>query len=287
MIRARMILYFDTSGLNRLHQDEYCEPLIAAIRGSATVLISAYNVAEALKTRSQSRRAALVDLMKRLTGNIRMLDRPSGLVRLAATAFATGNTNFVVNADAKLEGLWIALSHPDQITDAIRRNATDWLATTGGDFSRITSDKREQLQDLYQNDPAARPRTAAAALRQYFADRDHLYERFSPRYERVTGCSIDRITFDRLIAEPLYALHIGAYIYGVYQRAVRERGYSNKWHAGGIDLGQAVYLAMCDRFVTDDVAQYRALRLVNRYNTKRTTEVLRYDTFRRRIVALA
>jgi hypothetical protein len=73
---------------------------------------------------------------------------------------------------------------------------------------------------------------------------------------------------------------------GVHKRSIEREGFSAKRNAGAVDLGQAVYLTLCDRFVTDDYAQYHALRILNVFNTKRRTEVLKYDTFRRRLLAL-
>jgi hypothetical protein len=89
-----------------------------------------------------------------------------------------------------------------------------------------------------------------------------------------------------LIREPAWPLYFLGYAYAVYRRAIQERDFSERRNAGAIDLGQAVYLTMCDRFITNDRAQYRALRLLNAVNTKGRARVLSYDSFRGRLLPL-
>jgi hypothetical protein len=279
-----MIYCFDTSALNRLQDDRDREPLVQGLLATGSFVISAHNVVEAVKTRDEERRVALVELMKRLARNKRPLDRPSGIVRSVARAFATNSPTLTVNADPTLEGVWMALNQPDQLNEKARQDAIAWLSSTTADFDGMVSAKRKPLQEIYRAVPAGRPRTAAAAIREYFRDHDSLHLQFAPKYERETQMTLSRQDLERILKEPLFALYFGGQVYGIYQRAIREEGYSAKHHANTIDLGQAVYLPMCDRFVTDDLAQYRALRLLNRFNTKRRTEVVRYDTFRKRFL---
>jgi hypothetical protein len=56
--------------------------------------------------------------------------------------------------------------------------------------------------------------------------------------------------------------------------------YSASRSPGGADLSQAVYLAFCDIFVTSDLPQYRALRMLNVLVKKMNTRVVRYEVFR-------
>jgi hypothetical protein len=89
-----------------------------------------------------------------------------------------------------------------------------------------------------------------------------------------------------VVREPAWQLYSLGYAYAIHQRAIQEQNFSEMRNAGAIDLGQAVYLTLCDHFVTNDQAQYRGLRLLNVLNTKRRTEVMRYDTFRNRLFSI-
>ena len=108
----------------------------------------------------------------------------------------------------------------------------------------------------------------------------------SPIYKRETGKALSRAEFDDLIQEPMWALYLGGYAYAAHQRSVQRQGYSRGRNAGGIDLGQAVYLRLCDRFVTDDYEQYRGLRFLNRFNrvAGHKSEVWTYQAFRKRLL---
>ncbi|MGQ0834665.1 MAG: hypothetical protein ACT4O5_07020, partial [Gammaproteobacteria bacterium] len=102
-----------------------------------------------------------------------------------------------------------------------------------------------------------------------------------------TGKLLSLSAYDSLVREPAWSLYFLGYAYALSRRSVVESGYSARANAGAIDLGQAVYLTLCDRFVANDHAQFKALRLLNVFNKKRRTEVLLYPAFRRRLLALA
>ena len=55
-----MIYCFDTSGINRLLDDSEREPIIAATLAAGSFRLSAYNVLEAAKTESPTRRLQLM-----------------------------------------------------------------------------------------------------------------------------------------------------------------------------------------------------------------------------------
>lgn len=280
-----MIYCFDTSAFNRLLDDPHREIIEKAMLAGNSFRISAYNVVEAAKTKSEARRHELVRLMRRLTENKRPLDRPNTLVRAAARAFAEKKRTVTVNADPDLDGVWVALNRPEFLDEQGREESLKWAKEWSEDFDTTVSDMRNEVQKMFEGKAEKRPRTPAVTVRSYFKNRDHIYERLvGPIYERETGKQLGREEFEDLMREPVWMLYFGAYAYGFHQRAVRQHGYSKNKHAGAIDLGQAVYLTMCDRFITDDRAQYRALRLTNVCNSKRDTEVLLYDVFRRRLL---
>ena len=282
-----MIYCFDTSALNRLLDDPDRDVITTALLATASFRITGYNVLEAANTKDPARRIALVKLMRRLTNNKRPVDLPNSVVRTAARAYAEKTPDVTVNADPNLEGLWVALNEPELLDDSARQESLDWAKNWSDEFDSIAAGKREQFQELFQKKGATRPRTPAGTLRGYSELKELIRDRLIGRiYERETGKSLNPADFEELMEEPIWSLYLGAYAYAFHQRSIRQHGYSRSRHAGAIDLGQAVYLAMCDRFVTDDKTQYRALRLLNTLNTKRDTQVLRYDTFRRRLLLL-
>ncbi len=281
----------DTSALNRLLDDPEREAIVTGMLVGASFRISAYNVIEAAKTKNVSRRQELVRLMRRLAENKRPLDPPNYLIRAVARGYAQrspkGEVSLTVNADPNLEGVWVALNEPERIDEEVRAELLAWAEKWENDYDGIAAGPRQEFQELFDKYPEQRPRTPAATIRSYMKHDQQIFEQFvAPIFEKETGKTLSRPEYDDLIAERMWALYFGGYAYACHQRAVQTDRFSRNRNAGGVDLGQAVYLRLCDRFVTNDKAQYRGLRFLNRFNRAagHETEVLRYDTFRRRLL---
>ena len=225
--------------------------------------------------------------MKRLADGKRPLDRPNTILLSYAKAHADGAAAALVNTDNQLEGLWIALNQPDLVDVEARQELICWAADWEGDFSKVVAGDRDQFQTLFQEIPHERPRTIAATLRAYLNRRDECRSLIGDVYQRHTQKPLTDSAYQVLVREPAWPLYFVGYAYAVHKRAIQEHKFQKRRNAGAIDLGQAVYLTMCDRFITNDRAQYRAIRLLNVLNTKRKTQVMRYDDFRHRLLVFA
>lgn len=284
---------FDTSGLNRLYDDPDRDALITAFLASGQFWISAYNVFEAAKNKDIARRHGLVGMMGRLAENRPPLIPPNMLVRAVARAYAeagpTGEPRprFKVDNDPELENIWAALHEPELLDDEIRNETLAWAAKWEADYDAIAAGARERFQTVFNSAPSERPRTAAGTLRGFMRNKDQIFSALvAPISEQETGRVLSRDEYERVIEEPAWALYFGGYGYALHQRSVKQDRYSRSRNAGGIDLGQAVYLRLVDRFVTDDRAQYRGLRFLSRFAQAADyhVEVLTYDAFRRRLL---
>lgn len=282
-----MIYCFDTSGINRLLDDPEREVITQALLGVASFRITAYNVLEAAKTGDLGRRSDLIALMRRLADRKRPLDRPNTILLNYATAHAEHASSATVNRDEKLEGLWVALNEPHLIDEEARSEALNWAKEHEDDFCRVIAGDRDQFQKLFQEEPRARPKSTASTIREYLKKKEECHSMVSDVYDRHIGRPLSDSEYRDLVREPVWRLYFVGYAYAIHQRSIQAEGFSARRNAGAVDLGQAVYLALCDRFVTNDQAQYRALRLLNVFNTKRRTEVMRYDTFRNRLLVFA
>ena len=65
------------------------------------------------------------------------------------------------------------------------------------------------------------------------------------------------------------------YACAIYQRAVQEQCHGHKRNPGLLDLWSAIYLPICDVFVTQDTRQRRALKILNKAN-RRPSQILSY-----------
>lgn len=287
-MRGSHVIYcFDTSAINRLLDDAEREPIIEAILSVGSFRITAYNVLEAAKTKDADRRSRLIQLMNRLSDGKRPLDRPNAILLTYAEAHAARASAVRVNADQNLEGLWIALNQPDLLDQEAREEVLAWAAAWEDEFSEAVAGDRVLFQSLFRKAPRERPRATASTLRAYLSKESEYRSLITDIYKRHTQKEISDTEYQRLVREPVWALYFLGYAYAVHQRGIQERNYSERRNAGAIDLGQAVYLTFCDRFITGDRAQYRGLRLLNVLNSKRRTQIMRYDTFRSRLLVFA
>jgi hypothetical protein len=282
---------FDTSGINRLLDDPARDAIVTALLDTGSVQITAYNVIEAAKTEDVLRRRSLVNFMRKLSDYKRPIDRPNTLARSVARGYATrsrdGSASFSVNTDPNLDGVWVALNEPEELDEETRAEVLEWSQQWEDDYDSIAIGARARFQALIAKYPKAQRPTVAFTVRSFIRQRDQIYKGLvAPIYQKETGTVLTEEGFEEMMDEPLWSLYLGGYAYALHQRSVKVNGYSRHRNAGGIDLGQAVYLRLCDQFVTDDRAQYRGLRFLNRFARKKgyLTEVLTYDAYRRRLL---
>ncbi|WP_454060923.1 hypothetical protein [Candidatus Nitrospira salsa] len=282
-----MIYCFDTSAINRLLDDPEREPIVTTILSIGSFRITAYNVLEAAKTSDLSRRTQLLKLMCRLANRNRPLDRPNRILSKYLDAHAAGTSSWKINADAKLDGTWLALNQPDCLDQNAIDEVVDWANKSEQDFSSVVAGDRVKFQSVFNQIPTSEQlKSTASTLRVFSTNKNFLNSLVSEAYERQTGKRLIDPEIESLVQEPVCGLYFLAYAYALHHRAMQGQGYSANRNAGAIDLWQAVYLSLCDRYVTNDKAQYRGLRLLNVINNNLHTQVMRYDTFRSRLLAL-
>lgn len=282
-----MIYCFDTSALNFLLDDPECDAIAKALVAVASVRVSALNVLEVTKTLDVTRRIQLVQLMKTLAAGKRPLDRPNTILLSYADAHAAGASRASVNTDPQLEGVWIALNQPELLDTEALNEATAWATEQEREFSMVVAADRDVIQARLKSTLRYRPRTVAATLRAFLQTSPDCHTLVADIYCRQTGRRLNGHGFQGLLKEPAWPLYLGSHAYGIHNRSVRVDRHSATRNAGAIDLTQSVYLTLCNRFITNDRAQYRALRQLNVLNKKHKTQVLLFSTFRRRLLGIA
>src|SRR5262249_6293720 len=140
------------------------------------------------------------------------------------------------------------------------------------------------FQDLFRENKVARLRTAADLIRHYCGSEDFLFQVIGDLHQKTTATTVRHDQIKQFLTEvPHWTLYCLGWAHAIFHRAIREHGFSAKRHAGTIDLSSAAYLASCDRFVTDDKAQRRALKIINVYNPRKSL-ILSYDELRKRLL---
>lgn len=279
-----MQFLFDTSAVNRLHDDPAGDAIVTGLLATNIVRVSALNVLEAARTADIARRRALIRLLKFMTGNERPLEMPNVLARRAIAAYGRKSPTLDWSIDHELDALWQALGDSDSVDEALRAHLDERQRSLEGDFRLCHEQARPHFEPLFANGPP--PPRASAFLREWLNRPAFLHCIVNPLYREVVGVDlpIDEMRgLFRVIPE--IAGFLLGWGHSVHHRAIAREGYGVN-NAGIVDLWFATYLGRVDRFVTADDRQYRALRLIAKILPGRCS-VMRYETFRRRLVVVA
>jgi len=277
-----MIYLLDTSGINRLHDDPDCDAISNGLISTNKVWISALNVAEVGQTSENSRRISLLHLLKLLTQGQRPLEFPTILIQRCIWAYSKKLRSIDISISENSEDIWQVLIDPTLLDDAARIKWSQPLRKFEEEFLKTHRSARPHFQRLIgKGEPF--PKSAAEFLKAYASNEAFLHEIVNPIYKNVVGVDLPvSETMDLLRALPQLTGFLLSWGHSIYCRSIARSGYGAA-NAGNVDIWFGAYLAQVDGFVTNDLKQYQALRLVARMIAPKC-EVLRYDSFRRRLI---
>ncbi len=278
----RLIYLFDTSGINRLHDDPYRDAIQTGLVATNNVWVSALNVAEAAQTSEGTRRNSLLRLLKALTCGYRPLEIPPVLIKRGIEAYSKGLPSIDISVGTDIDVFWEVLLEPTLLNKKIPNELVQPLREIEKRFLETHRSARPHVQDFFAKDKPP-PSSAAAFLRAFASNEKFLHDIVNPIYVDVVGDELPALeTMHLLMALPQLTGFLLSYGHSIYCRAVARSGYGTN-NAGNVDIWFAAYLSQVDMFVTNDMKQYQALRLVARIFAPRC-QVLVYDSFRRRMV---
>jgi hypothetical protein len=181
-------------------------------------------------------------------------------------------------------GIWHVLNDPSKADAEISEGIIAWQQSLEEPFRRSHRDARVQFKELFEGEGAERPRSGADFIRTICRLDQALSDHVTPMYRKFTGTDISIPELRQFFNEwPEWVLYFLGWAYSTHQRAIQEEGYGQRRNPGTVDLWCAVYLPRCDCFVTHDVGQRRALRVLNVFNPRRT-KIVSYDELRRRLL---
>lgn len=277
-----MIYLLDTSGINRLHDDPACDAIDTGLVATNEVWISALNVAEVGQTSEHSRRMSLLRLLKVLTQGRRPLEFPTILIQRGIEAYSKRWPNIDLSVGDKNEDIWQVLLDPTLLDETTIIRWSQPLRKFEDEFLATHRSARPYIQNLFTKGVPF-PKSAAKFLKYCASDETFLHDIVNPIYKDVVGADLPiSETMDLLRALPQLTGFLLTWGHSIYRRAIARSGYGTN-NAGNVDIWFGAYLAQVDKFVTDDPKQHQALRLVALMFAPKC-EILRYDSFRRRMV---
>jgi hypothetical protein len=285
-------LCLDTSAINNVLDDPECSRLVERITERYDVYISGLNILEIAKTRSAGRRESLRAAAKQLGRDFEPLELPNHLVRQLCALHAKGAHTMRWSVADERRQFWIAMSQPESLGESERQEALVWANDLETGNTQANEELRADLErDVFQNG-TPRPQTPGQLLRVYLKAGWQLkYDIPSKVYKRETGRVLPLSELDNFLsARPsIWVLYLMAYAFSVYYGSVWHHEFGPRNRAGIIDLLYAVYLPLCDVFVTHDTkhgGQYDALRVLNVFSSRRPrAHVLNWNRFRALLLA--
>jgi hypothetical protein len=277
---------FDTSAINRLHDDLHRNEIVAGVIAANHVFVSELNLVEVMTTRVETRRISLVLLMKQLARGVMPLLTPTTLLKKLTIACLDGQSSPAITSDETAPEAWRAMQHPEKFLDEdARQGFYEEKQNIEKRFTHIHRVARTELPDIFPT--GQRPKSFGQAIRFFCRNPLSLFATTAAVYKGVTGRNIDLDGMRQLFIDvPEWPLFLAGWAQGLYSRALQELNYGARTNVGTVDLWFALYLEHCDFLVTDDRLQYKALRVINVLAQRRRprANVLLYDQFRRRLV---
>jgi hypothetical protein len=199
-----------------------------------------------------------------------------------ARAFHAGVSRVTVRISDDTPDLAALLYAPEQLDPVVLDSWRLWRQELEAQFREAHGRAWPDFQHL-RAEGGAVPSTAARTLRAHASREAFILEVTNWLFEKSTGAFL-RQTDLRSFFEvaPCFPLFLLGWSYGSYRMALQPTHFGRK-NAGAFDLLSAAYLPFCDRFVTHDQPQYRALRLIARF-APNPPRVQRWTEFRRALV---
>jgi hypothetical protein len=256
---------FDTSAVNALHDDPIRARIVASLLADNRALVTEFNFFEVLATKDMERRVSLVTLLKDLAAGTRPLLSAPALVRRLAIAHRDQLSSMEITTENQT--VWQILHDPREFLDEESRLAIlEQKTLTEDRFRQINERARIEIRSMF---PGALPRTFGGMLRFFAKNPICAFDSVARPYQAITGRALSINGMLELFVDiPEWPLFMSEWAHGLYSRALQERG-CGKRNTGAFDLMCAVYLEHCDRFVTADGPQYRALRVINAFLPRR------------------
>jgi hypothetical protein len=279
---------FDTSALNALCDDHDSNVLIAKIRSSHRVLLSSLNIVEVVANSDEERRRSLLACLRSLSDGTLPLAMPNKLVRRATRAFAKGKMTLTATIKQEEAPTWWFLNDSTLAGSQEQQEALLWKKNLEDEFLAAHRSARDEFQELLAQAPASRPRSPGQFIKSFRTNSDALYTVVSDIFKKETRQRLSRDAMWQLFKRaPQWPLFLAGWGHEIFARALQASNYGPRGKPGTADLWFAVYLPVCDIFVTNDNGQHRALRLLNVFSRRLSnrpapkTRVLKYHRFRR------
>jgi hypothetical protein len=251
-----MALYFDTSAINWVHDNDAELPGDLRSLGKTTQ-ISVYNVLEMVATKKQRRRWSLLQTSYALSQDYRPLVEVKDILTQTLRAYLDGVEKIGVSVPPT-NPLWRCLVRPADVGEKQRLAALSELKRFEEGFRSMHRGGRPHVQALRDLDQIReRFANAAVFLNAYLADANFLNSFLDGwfidrRCPEARGRALEVIS---QVAE--WRACLAAQLHAIYEQGLQAQNFGSRKTAGCLDLLQITYLPVFEFFVTTDPALLR------------------------------
>lgn len=277
-------LIFDTSAINKLAEDQDRHAIIAALGLLYHIGITETAISEIIATPDKIEREALLDVVKRLLAHGNCIMPFNWIIEHHAKAYQQASAGY----DWKRLNVRVAAAEEEIARQEFLHDLSDQTRTEMKEWDRqylnIFRDAKLAFQSLFASGQT-RPSVREVTEKLMGNGGAHL-EIGAGLFERATGThpGTEQIKDFIDLCPPFRALLVALCV-SQYDRCIREERQQSLGKAGRNDMFSGVYLAYCKVFVTADVGQARAMKIVADL-TGLDTQVLMYDDFKSRLMGL-
>jgi len=288
-IVAVHVVCFDTSAINHLLEDPELPRLRLALVARRRSRLTALNVIEIARTKSDTQREALRQLEVELARGELPFEVPNAMLLAYTRALFSGTSEMEVTVSGDHRALWDALAHADAVTEDAQSELLRWTNELNQSRVRAAELLGEAVAEKLPSG-SDRPNGPIPLLRQFMLRENWLkvYSLPARVVKEVTGKVLPASKLDELLAAPpgFWRVYLAAVGVQMYFDAFWHPQHGKRRKAGLLDIWAGMYLPLCDEFVTADRDQFYALRIVNVFNGRRPqTRLLTYRAFRRCLLA--
>ena len=279
-----MNIYLDTSAFNWLLDDPNSAHLQECVVQKCRLYLSIFTFAELASESCAERRIELIRLAKKLSGGFRPAAMPGDLLRRSKDAIINRRSDMDNSMGTEWNGIWAALNNPDLIDEMALAEIQAWKTNQEKWYCEMFDSARPPIQEALRG---LRPGQIEAICHS-FAEFMRLFGSvpaivgnfFHDIASKLSSEPITRaMTGDLIRHSEHWRFFYGAVGYGLWARTYKLKNYGKKSSPGSIDTQQAIYISICDCFVTADSGQYDMLRLVKQFGHKKRI-IWKYDRFR-------
>jgi hypothetical protein len=276
---SRSELIFDNSGINGLADETDSNAIIRSLGIGFFVRITETSLSEMAATQSAERRLKLLSVAKHLNYNGEVIRPYNWILRELMKRHAANPARFdwktLVIRGPELEDELVrgGMLGSDELAEETAKD----FELRSDEFETVYKDAKPAFDKLFEPEDAERPPIdgLVEALKS-----GAFWSLARGMYKRGCGVEIDEAGVKEFVEKcpPFNTALLGMSV-AQFERLIRDVR-TESYKAGRIDLFSAVYLPFCDRLVTRDKGQYKALRFIAEA-ADLTTEVSHYKDFRK------